>query len=301
MDRSSLTRYAWLSIFAGAFTLSLKGLSYLMTGSIAVLSDALESLVNIVAAIFALIMLIVAARPPDVTHPFGHSKAEYFASGLEGVLIVCAALGIWVSAGRRLMHPTPLEQTGAGLALTALATGVNLGVALTLLRVGRRHNSITLEADARHLLTDVWTSLAVIAGVAAVSFTGWLLLDPVLAIAVSVQICWTGWRLIQRSVMGLMDSSLPSEEVALVVEALERYRGQGVEYHALRTQRAGARRFVSVHVLVPDHWTVHAGHQMLEKIEADIRKRLANATVFTHLEPVADPVSWADQGLDRTN
>ena len=299
MDRSTLTRYAWLSLAAGIGTLALKGFAYWLTGSVGLLSDAIESVVNLMAAIFALVILTIAARPPDEDHPYGHSKAEYFASGVEGTLIILAAISIGVTAGPRLIHPRPLEEAGLGLIICALASLVNLGVSITLLRAGKKHNSITLEADARHLLTDVWTSAGVIAGVGAVTLTGWLILDPIVAFAVSINIIWSGYRLMQRSVMGLMDTSLPQHELAQVEKALAKYREQGVQFHALRTQRAGARRFVSVHVLVPDSWTVRHGHELLELIEADVRGLLSDATVFTHLEPIADPVSLADQGLDR--
>jgi cation diffusion facilitator family transporter len=299
MDRSRLTRFAWLSIAAGCVTFGLKTAAYQLTGSIGLLSDALESIVNLFAAVFALVILRVAALPPDESHPYGHSKAEYFASGAEGALIFLAAISIAVAAAERFFYPRELNQTGIGLLFCSAASLVNLAVSLVLRHAGRKHSSITLEADASHLLTDVWTSAGVIAGVGAVALTGWLVLDPIVALAVSANIVWTGYRLIQRSVMGLMDSSLPSDEVALVEKTLDRYKDRGVQFHALRTQRAGSRRFVSLHVLVPDRWTVREGHELVEEIEADVRKLFPSATVFTHLEPIADPVSLADQGLDR--
>jgi cation diffusion facilitator family transporter len=299
MDRSNLKRYAWLSIAGSIATIGLKSWAYHLTGSVGLLSDAVESLVNLVAAVFALAMLTVAARPPDKDHPYGHSKAEYFAGGVEGALILLAAISIAVAAVERLIHPRPLEHTGIGLVFCALASLVNLGVALTLLRTGKLYNSITLEADAHHLLTDVWTSVGVIAGVGAVAMTGWGILDPLVALLVAANIVWTSYRLMSRSVFGLMDTALPPNEIALVETVLERYRDKGMQYHALRTQRAGARRFVSVHVLVPDSWTIQHGHQLVEEIEAEIRSLLSDATVFTHLEPIADPVSLADQELDR--
>lgn len=294
MDRSSLTRYAWLSIAAALVTIGLKSFAYLLTGSVGLLSDAVESLVNLVAALMALAMLIVAARPADEGHPYGHSKAEYFASSVEGILILVAAVSIGVAAVGRIRTPQPLEQPGFGLAVATFASLINLAVARVLLRVGKKNNSITLEADARHLMTDVWTSVAVIAGVGAVALSGWQLLDPIVALAVAVNIVRTGYHLIRRSVAGLMDAALPPEEYEKLMAVLDKYKEQGIQFHAIRTRQAAGRRFVSVHVLVPGRWTTHRGHHMVEKIEADIRDTLAGAIVFTHMEPVDDPLSFQD-------
>jgi len=299
MERSSLTRYAWLSIAAAVVTIGLKSLAYLLTGSVGLLSDAVESLVNLVAAIMALSMLIIAARPADEEHPFGHSKAEYFASGAEGVLIFVAAIAIGVTAVHRLLVPRTIEQTGAGLAVSAFASAINFIVARILLNVGKRHNSITLEADAHHLMTDVWTSVAVIAAVGAVAVTDWQPLDPIIALAVAANIVWTGYHLMRRSIAGLMDAALPPEEHERVLKALDRYKVQGVQFHALRTRQAAGRRFVSVHVLVPGRWSTHKGHHLVEDVEKDIRNVLPGVTVFTHLEPVDDPLSFEDIGIDR--
>ena len=299
MNRSTLTRYAWLSIAAAVVTIALKSFAYWITGSVGLLSDAVESLVNLVAAIFALAMLTIAARPPDEGHPWGHSKAEYFAGGIEGTLIFIAAISIAVAAAERLLHPRGLGQTGLGLVVCGVASLVNLIVSRVLLRVGKRARSIALEADARHLMTDVWTSVGVIGGVSAVAVTGWQPLDPIVAFAVAANILWSGYHLVHRSVAGLMDTALPKDELALVVGAIEKHRADRVEYHALRTHRAGSRRFVSVHVLVPERWTVREGHDLVETIEAEIRSRLEDVTVNTHLEPIEDPAAWADQGLDR--
>jgi len=299
MDRSSLTRYAWLSIAAAIVTIGLKSFAYYLTGSVGLLSDAVESLVNLVAAIIALSMLIVAARPADKEHPFGHSKAEYFASGAEGALILLAAVSIAVAAVRRLMAPQAIEQTVAGLAVAAVASVINLSVARILLYVGKKSSSITLEADARHLMTDVWTSVAVIAGVGAVALSGWQLLDPIIALAVAVNIVWTGFQLMRRSVAGLMDTALPPEENEKLLKVLNKYKEQGIQFHALRTRQAAGRRFVSIHVLVPGRWTTHKGHHLVEDIEADIRETLSGVIVFTHLEPVDDPLSFQDIEIDR--
>jgi len=299
VSSKSLLSFAWLSIAAAVFTIALKTVAYFLTGSVGLLSDALESLVNLAGAVMALSMLTVAARPPDDDHLYGHGKAEYFSSFFEGVLILLAAGGIVLASVERLVRPRPLEQLGLGLLVSVIASLVNLGVALVLLRAGRRHHSITLEANARHLLTDVWTSAGVVVGVGAVSLTSWLWLDPVVALVVAGNIIVTGVRIVRQSVSGLMDAALPVAELAGLRAVLDSYATGGVQFHALRTRQAGARRFVSVHVLVPGRWTVRRGHQLLERIEADIRHVLPNATVFTHLEPSDDPASFDDQALDR--
>jgi len=299
MDRSSLTRFAWLSIAAAVITIGLKGFAYLLTGSVGLLSDAVESLANLVAAIMALAMLIVAARPADEEHQYGHSKAEYFASGVEGILIFFAAVSIGVAAVHRILDPRPLEQAGLGLAVAVVASAVNLIVARILLHVGTKSDSITLEADARHLMTDVWTSVAVIGGVGAVAITDWQVLDPVVALAVAVNIVRTGFQLMRRSVAGLMDAALPPDEYEKLLTVLNKYKEQGIQFHAIRTRQGAGRRFVSVHVLVPGRWTTHKGHHVVEDIETDIRTALSGAIVFTHLEPVDDPLSFQDIEIDR--
>lgn len=247
----------------------------------------------------ALAMLTVAARPADEDHPFGHGKAEYFSSGVEGALILIAALSIGVAAVGRLITPKPLEQLGAGLVVSIVASLVNLAVALLLLQVGRKRHSITLEANAHHLLTDVWTSVGVVAGVGAVAVTGWQRLDPIVALVVAANIIWTGVGIMQRSVAGLMDVALPPQDLQVIQQLLERYRAEGAEFHALRTRRAGAHRFISFHLLVPGEWTVLRGHQLLERLEHELRVALSNSIIMIHLEPVEDPASWEDVGLER--
>ncbi|HXU45816.1 MAG TPA: cation diffusion facilitator family transporter, partial [Thermoanaerobaculia bacterium] len=294
-----LTRFAWLSIAAAVATIALKSAAYLLTGSVGLLSDAIESLVNLCSAIVALVMLTIAARPADERHLYGHSKAEYFSSGAEGALILIAAASILVAAIRRFVHPRAIEQVGIGLAVSAVAAAINFAVAWRLRAAAREHNSITLEADSQHLMTDVWTSAGVIAAVGLVAATGWRRIDPAIAIAVAVNIVWSGYRLIHRSVLGLMDTALPADERQRIVDVLDRYRQEGIDFHALRTRQAAARRFVSVHVLVPGAWTVQEGHRWLERIEAEIRAALPDVTVFTHLEPIEDPASFRDVDLDR--
>jgi cation diffusion facilitator family transporter len=295
----SLLRFAWLSIAAAIVTIALKGIAWWLTGSVGLLSDALESFVNLAAAMFTLYVLAIAARPPDEEHAYGYSKAEYFGSGFEGTLILVAAGLIAAAAIERLLHPQPLASVGAGLAVNAAAGAVNFAVARVLLAAGRKHRSIALEADARHLLADVWTSAGVIVGVAAVAATGWLWLDPLLALAVAGNILWWGVRLMRRSALGLLDRALPEADRRAIDAALEPYRAQGIEFHALRTRAAAGRSFVSMHVLVPGAWSVQRGHDAVEEIEEKVRAAVPGATVFTHLEPREDPASYRDVRLDR--
>ena len=298
-DQTQLTRFAWLSIAAAVVTIALKFGAFLVTGSVGLLSDALESLVNLAAAIMALVMLGVAARPPDEEHAYGHSKAEYFASSFEGALILVAAASIAYSSAVRLLHPVPVRDPLLGVAVAAVALAVNLVVAVMLLRAGRRYRSIALEADAHHLVADVWTTVGVIVGVGAVALTGWNWIDPVIAIVVALNIVRIGWTLMRRSALGLLDTAIPGGDRATVVRILDRYAAEGAEYHALRTRQAGVRRFVSVHVLVPGAWTVQRGHELLERMEEEIRAAIPDSTVFTHLEPLEDPVSFEDRDLER--
>lgn len=296
---TSLKRYAWLSIATALATILLKTGAWWLTGSVGLLSDALESVVNLAGALMALAMLSLAAVPADDDHSHGHGKAEYFSSAFEGFLILVAAACIAYASAQRLLSPQPLEAVGIGLLVSVVASLINLGTARILLRVGRKYRSITLEADAHHLLTDVWTSVGVIAGVGLVWLTGWLWLDPAIALLVAANIVWTGWRLLQRSAAGLMDVSIPAAELEVIESILATYRRQGLDFHALRTRQAGIRAFVTVHVLVPGRWSVQEGHDWSERIEADIRRTLTHAHVTTHLEPMEDPLSLADQGLDR--
>jgi cation diffusion facilitator family transporter len=292
-------RYAVLSIVAAVLTISLKLGAYLLTGSIGLFSDAAESVVNLVAAVAALWALIYASRPPDEEHAFGHNKAEYFSSGLESALILIAAAWIGVTAWDRILDPQPLHNVGLGLSVTLVAAALNGGVALIILRAGRRLRSITLRADAQHLLTDVWTSLGVVAGIVTVQLTGWLVLDPVIGLVVAANIVWTGVRLLRDTAQGLLDRALPPEDQDAISKVLSRYEKRGIEFHALRTRASGQRRFISMHVLVPGHWTVQHGHDLSEKIERELAEVLPQSTFFIHIEPSEDPASFADQSLDR--
>lgn len=298
---SGKQRYALLSIAAACITIGLKFGAYLLTGSIGLFSDAAESVVNLIAAMMALWMLTIAMRPPDHDHAFGHTKAEYFASGLEGMLIMLAAGSIIWTAWPRVLNPTEITRLDLGLELSMLATAINGGVAWIIMRAGKRLRSITLQADAHHLFTDVWTTVGVIGGILLTKITGWLVLDPLIAIAVALHIIWIGFRILRESGYGLLDSALSDDDQAVIEDILARYRQRGLEFHALRTRVAGPRRFVSLHVLVPGSWSVQKGHDVCETIELAIAAALPDSHAITHLEPLEDPAAWDDEGLDRVN
>jgi cation diffusion facilitator family transporter len=299
VPHSGASKFAALSIAAALATIALKTLAWWLTDSVGLLSDAIEGTINLVGATVALAMISVAARPPDSDHAFGYTKAEYFASGLEGTLILLAAIAIGFAAIDRLITPRPLEHVGAGLAVSAAASLINYGVARRLHQAGQHYRSIALEADARHLMTDVWTSAGVIFGVAAVWVTGWARLDPLIALAVAANIVWSGYRLMQRSIHGLLDRALPPDRMRVLEGALERYRARGIDFHALRTRQAGTRSFVTLHVLVPAAWTVAQGHDLAHEVEKDIHAVLPDAVVLTHVEPLGYPESYQDVDLDR--
>jgi len=287
-----------LSILAALLTLAMKSAAYHLTGSVGLLSDAAESLVNLLAACTAYLSLWFAARPVDSSHTYGHEKIEYFSSGLEGTLIVIAAGGIlWYAVGR-LITPRELHDLGIGTAISLVASLVNLGVALVLLRVGRACHSIGPEANGQHLMTDVWTSVGVLGGLFLVWLTDWLILDPLLAILVAGNILWTAYDLLKRSFNGLMDHALPESEQAAVRQAIESCLLPSMHYHALRTRQAGARRFVDFHLLVPGIWSVRVAHKLTEQVEEAVRKVLpGGAEVTVHIEPLEDQASWEDSAL----
>ncbi len=295
MNQRSPKFYAWLSVATSLVVITLKFWAYLLTGSVGLLSDAIESLVNIAAALVALGVLSYSEGGPDSDHHFGHEKAEYFSSGIEGALIFVAAAAIVWTAIPRFIHPEPLEQIGIGLALSVVASVANAGCAWLMLRAAKVHRSITLEADARHLLTDVWTTGGVIAGVVLVQATGWLRLDPLIASAVAIHILWTGWHLMQRSFDGLMDRAIPEAETAEIVAILEKVKAEGGDYHNLRTRLSGAKSFVDVHVLVPGRLSVHEGHDLVERIESEIHAKLPHVEILTHLEPIEDPRAYEER------
>lgn len=291
-DRSLLTRFAWLSIGAAILTILLKSIAYLVTNSVGLLSDALESGVNLVGAMMALAMLTIAALPADDDHMYGHSKAEYFSSGAEGVLIILAAISIGYAAIERIIHPKEIEQVGVGMMVSFAASLVNFIVARVLAQAGARNHSISLTASSKHLMTDVWTSVGVLAAVAAVKLTDWMWLDPLIGLAVAGNIIWAGVNIVRESVMGLMDSSVSIDTRASIIKILDSYSNLGMEYHQLLTRQSGARQFISIHILVPGNWTVNEGHQLVHRIETEIHQNLPESTVISHLESLDDPDSF---------
>lgn len=300
MQTESLKKFIYLSIAAAIATIALKSFAWYLTDSVGLLSDALESCVNLVAAIIALVMITIAEKPADEEHAFGHGKAEYFSSAIEGGMIILAAFSIIWAAIPRVIHPQPLENVGIGSLIAIGASAINLVVALILLKNGQKNNSITLEADGKHLMTDVYTSAGVLAGIGLVKLSGWLVLDGIVAIGVALNILWAGYKMIRRSAMGLLDAGIPEADYLKLVKTLESLKLQNIEYHSLLTRQSGQRKFIELHVLVPGQWTIQEGHNSAEKIEKDIRDLFDGpVTVFTHLEPKEDPVSMHDIGIDR--
>lgn len=294
MQRPSLTRYAILSIIGAVLTIALKFTAYLLTGSVGLLSDAMESIINLLAAGMMLGMLIIATRPADDQHQFGHEKAEYFSSGAEGLLILITALLIGYTAIERFFTPQPIEQLDLGVGIAVVAALINLTLSRILMRAGRQYDSGALQADAQHLMVDVWTTAGVLIGLGAVALTDWLWLDPLIALAVAAHILHEGVHVLRKSVHGLMDTALPEDEIAQITQILDQLEDQGLHYHALRTRKAASRRFIDVHILVPGRWTVQQGHDLLEQLEVQIRAALPNTCITTHLEPIEDPASWQD-------
>ncbi len=293
----SITRFAWLSIAAAIVTIALKTIAYFLTNSVGLLSDAMESGINLAGAVMALSMLLIAARPADEDHNYGHDKAEYFSSSVEGILILIAAIFIIIASIRRFIEPRPLEQIGLGLIVSVVASLINLYAAITLMKAGKKFNSIALRADSKHLMTDVWTSAGVLVGLGAVALTGWQRLDPLVALLVAANIIWSGFQILKSSVSGLMDKALTAEEQNTIYGVLETYKKTGLEFHGFLTRQSGVRSFVSFHVLVPGNWSVQYGHQVLEQIEDDLRKAFPGIIVITHLEPLEDPVSYNEISL----
>ena len=295
----SLTRYAWMSIAAAVVTIGLKMSAYLLTGSMGLLSDALEGFINLAAATVVLATLRIVERPPDETHQYGHDKAEYFSSGIEGTLILIASAAILLASTQRLLNPQPIEQAGIGLAIAIFASLINLVAGQILLRAGSRYDSITLEADGQHLMSDVWSSAAVVIGVGLTVLTGIERLDPIVAILIGLKIGWEGIKIFRRSIAGLMDSPIGEDEQAQVEAILQSHAGSGIRWHALRSRQAGGRRFISVHILVPPEWTVQQAHDLSEELETEVAQAINRATLFTHFEPQGDPSAEEDLALDR--
>jgi cation diffusion facilitator family transporter len=293
----SITRFAWLSIAAAIVTIALKTAAYFFTNSVGLLSDAMESGINLAGAVMALAMLLIAARPADEDHNYGHDKAEYFSSTVEGILILIAAIFIIIASIRRFAEPRSIDQIGLGLIVSVVASIINLYAAIILQKAGKKYNSIALSADSKHLMTDVWTSAGVLVGVGAVALTGWQRLDPLVALLVAANIIWSGFQILKNSVSGLMDKALTVEEQNTIHSVLKPYKKTGLEFHGFLTRQSGVRSFVSFHVLVPGRWSVQYGHQVLEQIEDDLRKAFPGIVVITHLEPLEDPVSYNETHL----
>ncbi len=293
-ERKSAAHIIWFSIVASLLTIFLKSYAYYATGSVGFLSDAMESLINLAAALVALIMLTIAFRPPDKEHPFGHDKAEYFSSLIEGILIILAAIGIGYAGVERIINPKPLEELNFGMVLSVVATLINLGTAQILLFYSKRHKSITLEADAHHLMTDVWTTVGIIVGIGLVKITNWNIIDPLMAIAVAVSIVYTGFKLIKRSADGLMDISLPESELKIITQILDSFKEQGIHYHALYTRQVASKSVITFHLLLPDDWSIFRGHEVSKKLEQEIKNEIPYSDVFIHLEPLNDPDSFDD-------
>lgn len=288
-NQQLLERFIWLSIGTAIATVAIKGVAAWLTNSVGLWSDAMESTVNLVAALVALWALRLSAKPADHNHDFGHGKAEYMSAAVEGTLIFLAAAVIIYGAVERLLTPAPLEQLGLGLALSGLATLLNLGTGLLLIRAGRKHRSITLEADGKHLLTDVWTSVGVLVAIGLVVITGWKILDPVIALLVGANILLTGYRLVRRSVVGLLDGTLPPDEVAVVADALHQIcQDPGVELADFRTRESGRQRFVYATLTVPGSWTVKRSHDVADQVEDAIDGALPGTTTFVHIEPASE-------------
>jgi len=302
MNRKSLNKYLYLSIAAAIVTILLKFYAFHVTGSMGLFSDALESFVNLFAALFALLMLHLSRKPADHEHEFGHGKAEYFSSAVEGALILIAAFTIIRSAVPRIIDPQPLENISTGLLFSLLASLVNLLVGLVLINNGKKKKSLLVEADGRHLMTDVYTSVGVILGIILVELTGWLIIDPVIAILVGLNIIYSGYRLIHRSARELMDASIPEDELERVTAYLDSLGEREIEYHSLLTRMSGPRRFISMHLLVPGDWSVKRGHDCADEVEETIIAMFREpVTVSTHIEPVEDPASMRDIGIDRVD
>lgn len=288
-----LIRYIWLSIAAACATIALKSSAAFITGSVSLFSDALESVVNLVAALIALWAIRLANQPADLGHHFGHGKAEYLSAAIEGTMIVAAAGMILYSAIPRLFNPTEIDDTAIGLGLAVIAGAINAAVGLTLIRAGKKNRSIALTADGRHLMADVWTSVGVVLGVAVVAIFKIPILDPIIAIAVAANILWVGLQLIRRSTSGMLDAAISPEEMDQVTVLLDGFRRDfDVDFHAVRSRESGRQRFIYMHVLVPDAWTVRKGHELTMLIRDAIAQVLPNTVTFTHIEPLGDPASY---------
>lgn len=291
---TKLTTFAWLSIGAAVATIGMKVVAFFLTGSVGLLSDAMESLVNLVAAVIALIALYLAGKPANSRFTYGRSKAEYFSAGIEGGMIFIAAAAIIFTAIYRILHPQPLESLGVGMLVSVGASLLNAAVGIILIRAGKRHRSPTLTADGKHLLTDVITSVGVVIGVALVAATHWEILDPIVAILVGLNITFTGYKLVISSLAGLMDAALPDEANERLVEVLATFQSEDVRFHGLQTRQSGRDSYANVDLLVPGSWSVAQGHRKAEEVSAAMTKAIDGLRVLIHVEPIEDPLSYED-------
>lgn len=281
-------RVTWLSVIVATFTLLLKFIAYFLTGSISLFSDALEAFVNIGAAFMAMMVMTIVAKPADDKHPYGHDKAEYFSSGVEGTLILVAALSIIYAAVERFLNPTPLNQLGPGLIVSVIAAGINFITSFILVNVSKKYDSITLEAHAKHLMTDVWTTVGVLVGLSVIFFAppSWQILDPIMAIVVAINIIITGIHFVKRSFDGLMDTALSKSDIQTIKEIIHNELPTGCSFQALRTRKSGARRFVEFKLMVAGDLPVREAHDLCDQIELGIEAKLNNASVVIHVEPL---------------
>ena len=281
-----VSAYLKLSVAGAVATIALKTGAWWLTGSVSLLSDAMESGVNLAGAVFALMMVTLAAQPPDADHPYGHHKAEYFSSGFEGVLIFVAALAIMAVSVQRLLHPQPLEALGIGLTLSVISSALNFALAWAMLRKAREHRSMALEADARHLFTDVWTSAGVLVGLGAVTVTGWLWLDPVVAIGVAANIVREGASLVWRSAQGLMDQAVEPDVQAVIERTLEPFRDQVIRIDHVSTRRAGTRRFIDLHMHMPSGWSLGRAAALRREVEQALMAAVPGLRATIQLLPM---------------
>ena len=295
----NLRRYAWISLLVAFVVIFLKIAAYILTDSVSLLSDALESVVNILGASATMWALAVSEQPPDDEHAHGHDKAEYFSSGFEGALVLVAAIVIISTAIVRFVHPQEIDASPYGIALALGTSGINFILARWLLRAAKQHDSMALEADARHLMSDVVTSIAVSGGIVLAVLTSIQWIDPLFALLVGLNIIRTGWDLVKRSADGLLDASLLPADHQRVLSVIHHFKSENIDFHAIRTRRSGARKFVTFHVLVPGDWSVQRGHEVLEAIEIELTHAIPHLHVTTHLEPNDDPSSFHDIELHR--
>lgn len=299
MSNVSSAKLATVSVIASLFTIVLKLAAFFLTNSVSLLSDALESFVNLFAAAITFFMIKLSLKPPDETHPYGHSKAEYISSTAEGLFIMLAAAAIIITAVQRLLNPAPLDAPGLGLLFSIIASAINLLVGLVLIQAGKKRHSLALEADGHHLLTDVYTTAGVLIGLVVVYTTKLFIFDPIIAIIVGLNIISAGFSIVQRSLGGFMDTAIDTIYLNVLKDTFADYQQKKIEFHGLRTRKSGSRMFISFHILVPGSWTVHQGHTLAEEIEKKIRVAIPRSTITTHIEPLEDPSAWEDMGLDR--